>query len=101
MKMIEMLDKLKTKPYLAIDEKNLAALLEGSKPVRTETPAGQGAIRLFASKDGILFQETSEKGEILVRSFPTREEADRFVEMRLDVYDRMWDGCGCKVDYYE
>ena len=27
------------------------------------------------------------------------EAAGRFVDNRLAAYDRMWDGCGCKVDY--
>ncbi len=29
------------------------------------------------------------------------EEARAFVERRLEEYERMWDGCGVKVDYYE
>jgi hypothetical protein len=28
------------------------------------------------------------------------DEVRRFVRERLEAYDRMWDGCGCKVDYY-
>lgn len=29
------------------------------------------------------------------------EEARAFVTRRLEEYERMWDGCGVKVDYYE
>lgn len=29
------------------------------------------------------------------------EEAQAFVERRLEEYERMWDGCGVKVEYYE
>ena len=29
------------------------------------------------------------------------EEARAFVERRMEEYERMWDGCGVKVDYYE
>jgi len=29
------------------------------------------------------------------------EEARTFVERRMEEYERMWDGCGVKVDYYE
>lgn len=29
------------------------------------------------------------------------EEARAFVQKRLDEYERMWDGCGVKVEYYE
>lgn len=28
-------------------------------------------------------------------------EARTFVERRLEEYERMWDGCGVKVDYFE
>ena len=28
-------------------------------------------------------------------------EVQAFVEDRLDTYERMWDGCGCKVAYYK
>ena len=36
----------------------------------------------------------------VVRQLADRDEAHRFVEQRLQEYDRMWDGCGCKIDYY-
>ncbi len=29
------------------------------------------------------------------------EAAQEFVAARLETYERMWDGCGCKVDYSE
>jgi len=29
-----------------------------------------------------------------------KKEADLFIDERMETYDRMWDGCGCKVDYY-
>jgi len=29
------------------------------------------------------------------------EEARAFVDRRMEEYERMWDGCGVKVDYYE
>ena len=29
------------------------------------------------------------------------EEAKAFVEKRLEEYERMWDGCGVKIGYYE
>jgi len=29
------------------------------------------------------------------------EEARAFVARRMEEYERMWDGCGVKVDYYE
>ena len=28
------------------------------------------------------------------------DEVAAFVKDRLDTYERMWDGCGCKVEYF-
>ena len=38
-----------------------------------------------------------QKGET---SMEVRETAERFVEDRLSDYERMWDGCGCKIEYH-
>jgi hypothetical protein len=57
-------------------------------------------IRLLQLDGKLLIQEKSNKGEFLVRLMKTKKEADDFIKERLETYNRMWDGCGCKVDYY-
>ncbi len=47
-----------------------------------------------------LVQEETPDGQILLRRLGSREAAEEFVEDRLATYERMWDGCGCKVDYH-
>jgi predicted aminopeptidase len=37
----------------------------------------------------------------IVRRLADSAEAQQFVRRRLETYDKMWDGCGCKVDYYD
>jgi hypothetical protein len=37
----------------------------------------------------------------IIRWLPSVEEKDRFVKDRLDAYERMWDGCGCKINYHK
>jgi hypothetical protein len=44
--------------------------------------------------------EEPSPGQSVVRWLADREEARRFVGHRLAQYDRMWDGCGCKIDYF-
>ena len=53
--------------------------------------------------DGALFMQEQhpETHELLVRRFADRAAADAFVKDRLDTYERMWDGCGCKVHYFD
>jgi hypothetical protein len=44
--------------------------------------------------------EAPSPGERVVRRLADEDEVRRFVGQRLDQYERMWDGCGCRVDYY-
>jgi len=37
----------------------------------------------------------------VARLLSGEEEARAFVGRRLEEYERMWDGCGVKVEYYE
>jgi len=59
-----------------------------------------GLIRILKYKDYFITQETTTKNEIVLRLYNSREKADELVQDHLDTYDQMWDGCGCKVDYY-
>ena len=46
-------------------------------------------------------QENTDKGEIIIKHFETEVEAMNLVNDRMEIYDKMWDGCGCKINYYE
>lgn len=39
--------------------------------------------------------------ERVVRRLAGAGEARELVRERLEAYERMWDGCGCKIDYYK
>ena len=58
-------------------------------------------IRLFQYQGRLILQEYSFEGDIIVRPTESREMADAFVQSRLDTYERMWDGCGCKINFLE
>ena len=38
--------------------------------------------------------------ERVLRQLADEEALRRFVRTRLEEYERMWDGCGCRIDYY-
>ncbi|NOZ85173.1 MAG: hypothetical protein GXP49_02710 [Deltaproteobacteria bacterium] len=82
---------------ITMDE--LEGLLAASKPLREEDTGFCGPIRILQKDKEILVQEQSDKGEFMVRSFKGEEQAEDFVNKRLEEYDRMWDGCGCTIDY--
>jgi uncharacterized lipoprotein YehR (DUF1307 family) len=57
-------------------------------------------IRILEKDDRYFIQETTNKNEILFRRMKSLAEAEELVKQRLEIYEKMWDGCGCKVDYY-
>jgi len=56
---------------------------------------------LIATRDGVLVAvEQPMSTRRVIRRLTDEAEVRRFVQDRLDTYERMWDGCGCKVEYY-
>jgi len=56
---------------------------------------------LIARRDGVLVAvEQPMSTRRVIRRLADEAEVRRFVQDRLDTYERMWDGCGCKVEYY-
>lgn len=50
--------------------------------------------------DAFAAVEEPKPGERVLRRLPDADAVRAFVEDRMATYDRMWDGCGCRVDYY-
>jgi len=100
MEMHDLLRELGAKQVVRVEDETLRALLSGSEILKEERPPGIDPIRVLRTGDAILFQETSDRKEILVRRFTSREEAYRFLRARLDAHERIWDGCGCRIDYW-
>ena len=86
---------------MIISEPELNELLSHSKMIIEENTYISDKIRLLEFEDDLIIQEKSTKDEYLVRVMKTKKEAEEFIKERLDIYNRMWDGCGCKVDYYK
>ena len=96
-----LLERLGEASRLVLSPDELAGLLEEADLVREEDTCISGMIRILRLRNTILVQEETPEREIVVRIRPTVEAAAEFVAGRLEIYERMWDGCGCKVDYSE
>ncbi len=96
-----LLEKLGEASRLDLSPDELASLLEEADLVRDEDTCISGMIRILRLKNTVLVQEETPEREIVVRIRPTVEAEEEFVAGRLETYERMWDGCGCKVDYSE
>lgn len=70
----------------------LDALRNEAELLREEGVFGGGSLRLFRLGERHLVQETSDREEILLRGYGTREEAEAFLARRLEDYERQWDG---------
>ena len=95
------ISSIKKKKYLIISESELNELLLHSEMIIEENTYISDKIRLLKFKDELILQEKTTKDEFLIRSMKTQIEAEDFIKDRLEIYNRMWDGCGCKVDYYK
>ena len=101
MEVKEIFDKTLNSNYLIIEEDELKLVLDNSEIIRVEDTYLSDLIRVLKYDDNLFVQETTFKKEILLRKMNSMNDVDFFVQERLDYYERKWDGCGCKIDYYE
>ena len=87
--------------FIIINEEELSLLLNNSEIIRTEDTHLSDFIRIIRYDNDVFIQEMTSKNEIILRKINSLEEANKFLQERLDFYERKWDGCGCKIDYYE
>jgi len=101
MEVKEIFDKTLNSNYLIIEEDDLKSVLDNSEIIRVEDTYLSDFIRVLKYDEKFFVQETTFKKEILIRKMDSMNDVDFFVQERLDYYERKWDGCGCKIDYYE
>lgn len=87
-----LLKSLKERSPVPLAREELASLLETARLVREENTGVAGKIRVLVADGTVLVQEETPKHDILLRSRPRLEEAMEFVDRRLALYERMWDG---------
>ena len=75
-----------------VSRDDLAALLDLSVVASESSTGIAGRIRTLRLGDRVLVQERTPKGQIYIRELGSEDAARRFVQSRLDAYERMWDG---------
>ncbi|MGC8722591.1 MAG: hypothetical protein ACP5VF_01785 [Acidobacteriota bacterium] len=95
-----LLAQLDRSPVVRIGEQELAHLLSEGEIVMEENTGMAGPIRLLVWNRRFLFQEETPERQLLLRQMPSKEAAEQLVRSRLATYERMWDGCGCHIDYF-
>lgn len=97
----EIVSSAKRKKYLIITETELNDLLSKSDIIIEENTYISDKIRLLKFEDDLIIQEKTTKDEFLVRNVKSKKEGEEIIKERLEIYNRMWDGCGCRVNYYD
>ncbi len=93
--------KLTDQNFLILPAENLAVILSGTKVIEDKDTLMSDHIRILKDDDGFYVQELTNKNELSLRKMESEADAEKFVESRMETYEKMWDGCGCKVNYYE
>lgn len=86
--------------YIKTDQFHVSELLKRSKLLIAKDTFISDKIRILQFEDSIYFQEMSNRSEFLIRKMNDLNTANELLRKRMEIYEKMWDGCGCKVDYY-
>jgi len=101
MKNISYIMQIENFAYVIISEEQFEKLKKSSKLIYEENTLISDFIRIFQKNEFYIFQEKTPKGDILIRKFNNESEAKHLLNNRLDIYEKMWNGCGCRIDYFE
>jgi hypothetical protein len=96
----DLIEQTEKRQIVSLDPEDLPKFLAVADTIRADDTCLAGWIRILSVDGRIVVQEQTPEGEVLLRRYDSREAAERFVERRLADYERMWDGCGCKIDYH-
>lgn len=91
---------LQSNNYIKTDLTQVNRLVENSKLLLEKDTCISDKIRILEFENSIYFQEMTNRGEFLIRKMADLSTANDLLKKRMEIYEKMWDGCGCKVDYY-
>ncbi|HAB51024.1 MAG: hypothetical protein A2315_11480 [Ignavibacteria bacterium RIFOXYB2_FULL_35_12] len=97
----ELNKRFETEKYLIISDEELTDLLKSSQIIFEQDTRLRDFIKILKFEDHFYLQEKTNLGEIIIRQFKNKADAMNLLNDRMEIYDKMWDGCGCKINYYE
>jgi hypothetical protein len=100
MSLDELIIEFENKKIVFVTENQLEQILSDTEQIIEENTIVNNFIRILKYQDYLLIQEMTDKNEIALRKAESLQQALAFIKERMELYDKMWDGCGCKIDYY-
>lgn len=101
MNILGTISSAKKKKYLILRRDELDELLSNSELILEENTFISDKIRLVKLDNDLILQEKTTNDEYLIRIVKSEEVAKELIRQRLEIYEKMWDGCGCRIEYYE
>jgi hypothetical protein len=100
MTMEELDRRLRSERIVPLSAADWAELAADFEEVERHDTLVAGHLLIVRGAAGLAAVEQPSPDARVGRRLADDKEAHRFVQGRLEQYERMWDGCGCKVDYY-
>jgi len=91
---------LRTGRVVTLPASTWAALARDFEEIERHQTFIAGDLLIVRGEAGLVAVEESSPDERVMRSLPDGEAVRKFVQRRREGYERMWDGCGCHIDYY-
>ena len=96
----ELVERLQEQPVVTLDAREWIDISEQFDEVERHSTLSGGDLVVVRLATGYAAVEQPTRDKRVIRRLANIEEVRRFVANRLEDYERMWDGCGCKIDYY-
>jgi len=77
-----------------------SSLMDAFVEIERHATAVAGDLVIVRTAAGPAAVETPSDHEVVVRRLADPDAVRQFVAHRLAQYERMWEGCGCRIDYY-
>jgi len=97
----DFIERVRGGEIVTLTPEDLEELLARVELIFEEDTYLSNEIRILRFDGLVLLQEYANKSRIILRVLPSIEDAQAFVAKRLESYERMWDGCGCKIAYFD
>lgn len=85
---------------LVLTPADWAAVADAFQEVERHNTMMAGSLVIVRTAHGLAAVEQPKASERVVRLVGDEAATRQFVTERMAQYERMWDGCGCRVDYY-
>jgi len=99
MQIEELQSRLESGEVVRLSGTGATEALAGFELVHEEDTRLAGPIRILRAGNLVAVAERPEPGELVFRRMEHQAAAEAFIKDRLETYERMWDGCGCRIDY--